>query len=226
MLIVIASGAVWSYQMAVAFQTRTLPGRTESLLQKQFEARMSGLLRAAYLSPGDGAAPTYFVGISESQGGNRATSGLADTLTFTAAGLPISGAYMAAADDFQTLNERFGPQGGLDEISLSTIPVGEAGSTSGPYLRTQSPADGDWTQGGYEQALYTGVTSIGFEFYDGTAWIPEWDTSTMPEPRLPSAIRLTYTLEGEESSRAMIVRIPLSDVTPENPAGVGLGGAQ
>ena len=48
----------------------------------------------------------------------------------------------------------------------------------------------------------------------------------MLEPRLPSAIRVTYTLEGEDSSRAMIVRIPLSDVTPENPAGVGLGGAQ
>ena len=89
-------------------------------------------------------------------------------------------------------------------------------------MREQRPSDGDAYQGGYESVLDSRVASMSFEFWNGETWQGEWDTLTQGSRRLPAAIRVTYTFDGEESTpHSFVVRIPLSDVTPDNPLGVG-----
>jgi prepilin-type N-terminal cleavage/methylation domain-containing protein len=224
-MIIIALGATATYEIAVGFQIRELPQRQVYQARERFENRIRALIRSAYLSPGGGAAPSYFMAGAGGIGGAagmQAGSAPADVLTFTATAPAPLGAFLESQNDFETLNEQFGPQGGLAEVSISVTPVGEeAGSRTGPFLRTQRPADGDFTQGGFEELLDANVHALTFEFYDGTAWVPEWDTSTTP--RLPAAVRITYTWQEEDTPRVLIVRLPLSDVTPENPAGIGGG---
>lgn len=229
MLVLLSIGAAKSYEAVITLQTKTAPARELAEVKSRFEKLITDMIRSAYLSPGGGGAATYFTGFVNTGGisaGGIQADQPSDTLTFTAASLRPIGSYLESTDDFPTLNTRYGPQGGLAEVSLSMVAVGDAGSRTGPYLREQRPADGDFTQGGFESVLDPDVTTISFQFYDGTAWVGEWDTSTMPDPRLPAAVKVTYRRSDEDFDRTLTVRIPLSDVTPENPAGVGLGGTQ
>jgi hypothetical protein len=124
--------------------------------------------------------------------------------------------------DFETLNDQYGPQGGVAEIQLSLTPVGQpASSDTGLFLREQRPADSDSSQGGNESLLMPNVTTIQFEFFDGLQWQETWDTITSGSRRIPSAVRVTYQLTGEDQQRFIIVRLPFSDVTPTNPVTVG-----
>jgi prepilin-type N-terminal cleavage/methylation domain-containing protein len=223
-LVMIAIGAAKAYEVGVTFQTKVLPERERLEAVERAQDKIRRLVQSAYLSS-TSVGTTYLIAFS-GNGGMAAQTTAADTLIFTTAGVPPSGRFLASAEDFDSRNELFGPQGGVAEVAISMYSVGEAGEASGPYLREQRPADGDAYQGGYERALDDLVTSISFEFYDGTAWVPEWDSNALPEPRLPAAVRVTYQLQDEEASRMLIVRLPLSDVTPENPAATGLGGGE
>lgn len=193
----------------------------------RFEDRISSLLRSAVLSTDAADASSYFIG---SSAGDASVGGSADTVQFISRGQRLPGALLASQDDFETLNQKYGPQGGPAEIQISTAPVGDAPVQQGLFLREQRPADGDPTQGGLERTLDPDVRSIVFEFYDGTAWQPTWDSRTQLQPRLPAAVRVSYSLEGEDDSKphVLIVRLPLSDVTADNPAGQSTvpGGAQ
>jgi hypothetical protein len=221
----IAAGAARAFVAGVDFQARVVPGREDHLSRQRFEDGLARLLRQAYISTNEQDATTYFVaGVGGGDSGVGTTPG-ADTLIFTVLGSPPPASFMASEEDFETRNDTYGPQGGAAEIQISTFPVGEAGERTGLFLREQRPSDGDPYQGGTETVLDERVSSMTFEFWNGEAWTYEWDTITQGERRLPAAVRVTYTFAGEvDTNHIFIVRLPLSDVTPDNPLGVGGGG--
>jgi hypothetical protein len=174
---------------------------------------MRRLIEGAWLSPDAEDQATYLYGVDSSGSG-----GFADTLVITAVGQPANGGYLNEPEpEFEDLNDRFGPQGGLSEIMVSTLPVGDAPPVSGVFVRTQRPADGDPSQGGYESVLTEDVSDLRFEFFDGLDWQTEWDTVELIR-RLPSAVRVIYTLAEEQFERTFVVGLIHSDVTPDDPA--------
>lgn len=155
-------------------------------------------------------------------GGSSGTSqisqyGGSQQLVFTALGLSIPAAYLHSSSDFPGLNQTFGPSSGLAEVSFSLTPAGNANGQTGLFIRVQQPADSDPTQGGQEWLLIPGCTDVSFEFWDGTQWDSSWDTTTQTTKQLPSAVRVTYVIDDQEP-QTFVVRIPTSNVTPQNPA--------
>lgn len=207
-----------AYVIGINYSHRSEAARASEDARIRFEDRISSYLRLARLTTDTTDRFSYFVGQvgngSVSSPGNR--NNTADTLTFTVAGQRLQGALMTSTDDFETLNSQFGAQGGITEVSIESAAVGNTTNQQGVFLRVQQPADGDPTQGGNESVLDADVSEIGFEFYDGANWMPSWDTQTGAR-RLPSAVRVTYRLNGEDDDRILIVRLPQSDVTPDNP---------
>lgn len=184
-----------------------------------FEDRLKAIVEKAYLKGTQGDTSTYFVFSSTSNTNDES----ADTLTFTTIGDTPAKPAMVSDKDFETLNADYGPLGGLREESLSMVAVGDAGENEGLFLREQIPADTDTTQGGQELVLNANIQSIRFEGWDGTQWMTSWDTTTMTTPRLPSAISIYYRFVGEEEERLLVVRLPHSDVTTDNPVDYSTG---
>jgi prepilin-type N-terminal cleavage/methylation domain-containing protein len=226
---ILSAAIARAFGAGVDYVERTEARRVEQEGRARFEDQLSALLRRAGLSTDATDTSSYFIASVSGGGGGGTLGGNADTIVFNVRGAPLSGAYLASSDDFETRNERFGPQGGTAEIQLSLTPVGEAGDREGLFIREQRPADGDPTQGGLESVFNDEIRSIGFEFWDGQEWQTTWDTQTQQEPRLPAAIRVSYTFEGDDSNqpRVLIVRLPTSDVTADDPVveGAGTGGA-
>ena len=219
MAVLILAALSGSISVALDWQRRQPEARERRERINRFQDRMRVLLQSAYLAPDTEDAAAYFIAELSSGAGE-----FADQINFSGIGNPPSGAYLSDDNnDFQNLNTRFGPQGGRVEYGLSLVPVGTSPYSTGLYLREQRPADGDPTQGGYESMLNEEVESIQFEFYDGINWVGTWDTRNDGR-RLPSAVRITYHLAGESLDRVFVVRIPLSDVTPENPITEDTGG--
>jgi hypothetical protein len=209
------TGVTSAYVSVVDADDRLRTGRERTLEIPRLEDRLRELLTHAYLSSEAGDTVTYFIAGDDQL---QESSGPATTLVFTTANTSIpSGLISDSETDFETLNEEHGPQGGLEEVGLSTTPVGEAPTTDGFFIREQRPSDGDPTQGGYEKSFSALITKAEFEFFDGTNWLPSWDTRTMTTKRLPAAIRLTYQVTDDQNDRIMVVRLPLSDVTPTKP---------
>lgn len=198
-----------AYTMSIDQDARIRQGRDEVATRLAFESHLTDLLRHAYLSSDAADTTTYFVAEDTGAG--------AETMTFTTLGQRVPRAVLNATEDFETLNERFGPQGGVAEVSFSITPVGNAPVNQGLFLREQRPSDGDPTQGGYESVLDENITQVRFEFWDGLAWVPSWDTRTQTARRLPAAVRMTYRLTDDVADRTYVVRIPGSDVTANNP---------
>ncbi|MBS1708170.1 MAG: hypothetical protein JSS65_05540 [Armatimonadetes bacterium] len=204
--------------LSTSFSAAASTMRRASDLDKRLERgrstenRLTTLLQGAYVSTDIADTLTYFVA-SNTSGSAQAP----DTLVFTTTSAPVDMAAMDDTDnDWQTKNELYGPQGGLTEVSLSLTPVGADATAQGLYIRTQTPADGDRTQGGYESLLLDKVTQIQFEFWNGTDWSTTWDTTTGTR-RIPALVRITYTVDGEATSRMLTVRLDQSDVTTANP---------
>jgi hypothetical protein len=218
--VVMVGAAMRAYAAGIVYDERLRTARERNLNQRTFESRLTELLRHAYLSPDAAANDSFFIG-NDGPGEVSGGSTNATTLTFTTLGSRPPGAFLESEEDFETNNERFGPQGGIGEISLSMTATGTAGTQTGLFIREQRPADGDVTQGGNESVLSAEVEEIQFEFFDGLEWQPQWDTQTQTTKRLPAAVRVTYRLAENEQSNTLIVRIPASDVTPENPVTVG-----
>lgn len=218
---IVITGAARAFSAGVDFQTRVVPEREVQLDRQRFEDGVARLIRAAYITEDEQDATTYFVASNSGGGVSLTDAASADTLVFTVLGIPPPASFLNSTEDFETRNQVFGPQGGVTEIQLGTTPIGEAGERTGLFLREQRPADGDPLQGGYEQVYEERVNSMYFEFWNGEAWTGEWDTIMQGARRLPAAVRVTYDFVGEEDSRSFVVRIPLSDVTPENPLAVG-----
>src|SRR5204862_2978746 len=136
-------------------------------------------------------------------------------VTFTTAKTRLPAAQIDSQDDFETQNQRFGAQGGIEEVSLGLSPVGHTDQNGGLFLREQQPSDGDPTQGGYESVLDPTIADIRWEFFDGANWQTDWDSRTTRR-RIPAAVRITYQLDGEDIQHVFLVRLMNSDVTTDN----------
>ncbi len=207
-----------AFVAGITYETRIAQARERHEARYSVDDRLTDLFRHAYLSPDDTNTDTFFIGGSESD--QALGSGLADTVQFTIQGVRPNSSNIESEDDFETQNENFGPQGGVTEVSLSMTPVGDAGTRTGLFIRTQRPSDSEPTQGGTETVFESTIESIEFEFWDGTAWQPSWSTTVGAEKRLPAAVRISYTRTGENSDtpQVLIVRMPTSDVTADDPA--------
>lgn len=209
----------FSVSAAVRYESRMDAAYQVSSEKIAFEDRLKALIEKAYIKGTQGDTTTYFV-FSSSSNTNDET---ADTLTFTSIGNTPAKPAMASDDDFESANADFGPQGGLREESLSMVAVGDAGDNEGLFLREQVPADADTTQGGTELVMNADIQSIRFEGWDGTEWMTSWDTTTMTTPRLPAAISVYYKFIGDEDERLLVIRLPHSDVTTDNPVDYSTG---
>lgn len=236
MSVFIVAAATSAYSNAIAFDKHNAAYLQTNETRLNFEQKVRSLLVGAYVSPTTTDTTTYFLGEAS---GDSTQSEVAGTLTFTTLSLGMNDNELTSDDDFETLNQTYGPQGGVAEVSLSLTPVGEDGQTKqGLFLRTQRPADGDPTQGGTERLFDTDVRSIQFQFYNGTGWDPTWGTSGVNTQstttaqnnvqtgqdgrRIPAAVQVTYTLASDADgvTHSFVVRLPNSDVTAENPVTV------
>jgi prepilin-type N-terminal cleavage/methylation domain-containing protein len=201
-----------AFEAALQYQ-RTTPARLNAFQDSiQTRKTLDTLLQGAFVSTDTADLLSYFVA-ADSTG----QSTTADGLVFTTLSRPVDGGYIISDSvDSEELQDRFGPQGGLSEVSLSLTPVGDSGDSSGLFLRIQTPGDGDPTQGGTEQLLVPDVTSVTYELWDGIQWVTTWDTINSGSRRLPAAIRLTLEFEDGDPEY-LTFRIPGSDVTAENP---------
>lgn len=198
-----------AYSFGINFPARAEQSRGIHRERQNFEDRIKELLQGATLTENWTDQTYYFLaGID--------ASGEADRISFTAASQKVPEYVVQSQDDFETLNGRYGTQGGTAEISIGTTPVGDGGAQRGLYIRTQRPADGDPDQGGTEEALEVPLQSISFEFYDGATWLTEWNTLD-GVARLPAAVRVTYQFEEDQDTKSFVVRLPNSDVTADNP---------
>ena len=210
---IILVGLTGSYEIALRFQ-REVPAReAERQAELSFIKQLRLSLEGAYLSEDEDDLTSYFIATSAD-----GVSGNPDTITFTTTAFAPSGDFIAAEGDFETLHADFGPQGGLTELGLTLSAVGDApaDAETGLFMRRQRPSDGDPTQGGTEELLNPDIETISFEFFDGVDWITTWDT-TAGERRLPAAVRIYYRVAGEDVDRSLVVRLPQSDVTLDNP---------
>lgn len=208
-----------AFSVAARFAGQTRFAREELQRQIAFEDRLRGLISRAYVDADEASTTTYFYGRQDGGSGGLVTGVVATELVFTTVDGQIPGAALASTEaEFAARNEEVGPVGGVKEVRLGISPVGEAGGRTGLFLREQTPADEDPDQGGFERVIDERVTSISFEFFDGIEWLGEWSTQT-GERRVPAAVRVTYTFEGEETPRVLVIRLKNSDVTPNNPIG-------
>jgi len=167
-----------------------------------FEDRVRNLLTKAVYS-NDTEQSTFLVGDSIS--GDASVS---DRLVFSTLGMKPSGTIVASDDtDFENRNKTFGTVGGVTEVALSMTSVGDSGGREGLFIRKQTPADSDHTNGGFESVLSDLVADVSFEFWDSTAWVATWDTAT--ETRLPEAIMVHYYLTADtDQEHTFVVRLP------------------
>lgn len=215
-----------AFASAVRYQTEVVPRRLLVLSEIAFENNIRGLLERAYVDSSLDSSHTYFIGRVDPSGSSSLDSGQASTeVIFTAVGDRLAGgALVQDGSTFEDRNAILGPIGGVTERRIGLTPIGNAGNLNGVFLREQTPSDEDPDQGGMESLLDERVLSLAFEFWNGLDWQAEWDTET-GERRLPAAVRVTYTLSGEdEASRAFVVRITGSDVTASNPLGSSVEG--
>jgi Tfp pilus assembly protein PilE len=238
MTVVIAGALSVAFAGAVSLQRSQEAMRAETDRSDVVERTITRLLTGARLATvgaatapttttGTDAAPastavaasttpiTYFQGLSD---GGAAELG-SDRLTFTTTMPTVSVKAQQSQDDFETQQSDNGPIGGLAEVSLGMVAVGNPGTKTGLFERVQRPSDGDPTQGGQESVLGPDIASIGFQFWDGQEWLDTWDTTTMTPVRLPQAVQVTYRLKSEPNGpqHLFVVPIPTSDVTTINP---------
>lgn len=219
----ITAGAVRAFVAGIDVERRLRESSDEGSRLATIRLELRSLISRAYLSTTPGDPGTYLVGSTADGNGGGLLGSPADELTFTAVGLRVPAAVLDSTEDFETQNERIGPQGGLVEISLSTIPFDAPEGVTGLFLREQRPADGDPTQGGRQRLLDPNVETATFEFFDGLDWQPQWDTRTQGAPRLPAAVRVTITMRERDEPIVLIVPVANSDVTPDDPVAIGGG---
>lgn len=219
MMGILTSAVGYAFVAGIDQERQQARRRAQQDTTDRTQNRIARWLQGAYLSENEQDATTYFVAESLEASADLG----ADRLTFTSATPVQPLAAQASDDDFESQQETFGPMGGIAEVSLSTTPVGDAGNKTGLFERVQRPSDDDPTQGGRESLLGPDIDRIGFQFYDGTAWVSDWNTTSGGTRRLPAAVEVSYhrTGEPEEQVRRFIVPIPTSDVTAQNPVTTG-----
>ncbi len=248
-LIVVLSLAIsYAFATGVTVQRRQEANRATTDRSDDFERAMTQLIEGARLAgsgPGADATSTSTTSsastTSSSSSSSSTTSSGTDstdsyllvsadagtndlgvdriTFTTTAPGVSIGAVNDTTDTTTSALNTARGPFGGLSEVSLGTTAIGDAAGQTGLFERLQQPSDGDPTQGGNESLLDPDIDQIGFQFWDGTEWTEQWDTTTMTTQRLPEAVQVEYRLKDDTSKTVhlFVVPIPASDVTANNP---------
>lgn len=192
--------------------------QTQTSERERFERRVTRLLEGAKLDEDSTDRLSYFI----AEAGEETDELGCARITFTTNTFDFPLEAQESADDFQTQHDAVGPEGGLAEVSLGTVPIGDSGERTGLFERLQRPSDGDATQGGTESVLSSKVTRIGFQFYNGESWISTWDTVNS-DRRLPAAVQVSYLLEDDpETVRRLIIPLLASDVDAQNPANTGV----
>lgn len=214
----LATSLSLAFSQSVRYQIQSPARRAEHLDRVAFENRIVDLLSRAFVDESQDSEHTYFIA-GTGDDGLLDSGQAASELTFTVVGKRAPGAAMVTDEaEFEDRNARTGPVGGVTEVRLGTTAIGDPGDQTGLFIREQTPSDDDPTLGGWESVLNESVSSIAFEFWDGTDWTGTWDT-TVFERRLPAAVRVTYSLsEDDETQHQLIVRLNNSDVTVNNPA--------
>jgi len=211
---ILAFGSSIAIVNGVEYEKRLPDAGRADLEVTRIETTLRDFVESAFVSL-ENPDTTYFIG-SEGLVNQGTGNSVADTLTFTRVGGRLP-AEVFDFDDFERANSDLGPVGGCEEVTLSLTATGSSNGQSGLFLRRQTPADGDPSQGGREQLLSALVGSITFEFFDGTVWQPLWDTREQTTRRLPGAVRVTYRLQTDDVDRVLVVRPRASDVTVDNP---------
>ncbi len=226
----VALGLNLAFSSAMRYQTEVVPRRAEALQEFAIEARLRRLLERAFVDNSLDSEHTFFIGRVDPSGSSSLNAGEAATeIMFTVVGGRLPGGALAQTGvTFEDRNSNLAPVGGITERRIGLSPIGDAGDLTGAFLREQTPSDSDPEQGGFESLLDERITTLSFEFWDGSDWQPDWDTDT-GERRLPAAVRISYTLNTDEDEllRVFVVRLPASDITAANPLGteVQAGGA-
>jgi Tfp pilus assembly protein PilE len=214
---IILAACVSTVLTAIQHTSKVKAARTVYDRNALFEDRLRNILQNAYLSSVTTDTNSYFYGGADIVDAGSGTQNGQIQLIFTGLSARIPSELIDSTDDFETLNSSFGPEGGMTEYSLSLTPVGQAPVEEALFLRHQTPADGDPTQGGVETILDPDIDTISYEFFNGTDWDTSWDTQSINPPRLPAAVRITYRRKTDTVDHQFIVRLRHSDVTPENP---------
>jgi hypothetical protein len=197
--IVLAASRVFEL---VANYERSVPTGSAGIeKQLALEETLTKLISSAYISSDTTRLTTYLVASSSS-----GVSETSDKLVFTTIGVQPPQSLLGSDLTTEDANKLNGPYGGITEVAISTLPVGTPAQTVGLFLRKQTPADGDPTQGGFETNLSPDVEFITFEFFDGTEWVKTWDTTNGQNP-LPTGIRVTYKYSDEPETRSFYVRL-------------------
>lgn len=210
---ILATALARSYAFAANYPAWSAQSRQRETSLTRLEGRLSELIRSAVLTSNANDPESYFLVGTEATGEES-------RVTFTTQGERPQGAVLASTAEFEEAHAQFGPRGAPAEISIGLTAVGESAGGTGLFLREQSPADGDPSQGGTESVLTSSVAEVSFELFDGTLWRDTWDTR-LGVRRLPSAVRVTYRLDDEERPRILLIRLPHSDATPTNPVPEG-----
>ncbi len=208
---------------AAAVQQQITDGQRRELFEQNaaFERRVRQYISHAYMSEDAADQTTFFHGRTLN-GASSLGANAADELTFTTVGIGVPGnAINNEETEFEVRNQTLGPVGGAQEISISMTPIGQS-SSEGVFLREQSPSDTDPDQGGMESIIDQGITSVSFEFFDGTDWIGEWDSAL--NRSLPLAVRVTYERADEEGETHVFV-VRLANQLVAAPQGEDDGGA-
>lgn len=220
---IISAAVSQAYSTGLRFRQGQQASRAGAERVARIDDELRRLISSAQVTASATNNASFFIGSSGTQqpgSGLQLEGNMADTLVFTSFGGRIPSQALESQDDFETQNQVHGPVGGVVEYQLGLTAVGDAGTQEGLFLRTQRPADGDSTQGGTERLLEPDIRSITFEFFDGETWQPTWNTdSQQGVRRIPAAVRVTYGLtdDAEGVSHILIVNLPYSDVTVDNP---------
>ncbi|RYG26090.1 prepilin-type N-terminal cleavage/methylation domain-containing protein [bacterium] len=219
-IVIMAAGN--AYVTGVGYGAKMNAGRDAAARQTIFETRLSELFSHAYIDVDAANTATYFLSGDAVMGSPAAGSNSSTdegSLVFTVLGRRLPSTLVSSTDeDFETINEKFGPRAGVTEIQIGTTPVGtDPSGQPGLYLREQTPSDSDASQGGEESKLSADIETISFEYFDGTDWQTTWDTNSMGTRRLPSSVRVTYKFRDETEEHIAVFSVPASDVTPDNP---------
>jgi len=175
-------------------------------------------LSCALISSDANDTKSFFIASSDD-----ASSDLGATqITFTSSFANIPGGSLGTELTFDDVHDTYGPLGGLAEFSYGTVATGDAGTATGLFERVQRPVDADPLQGGFESLVSAVVSEIGFQFWNGSEWLTEWDTRSGTR-RLPAAVKVQYRLTDESTDQLhqFVVIIPNSDVTSANPVTQG-----
>ena len=126
---------------------RVKASRETSDRDARFEDRLRQLLQSAYLSTNQADTSSFFLSGTESD----TTPG---QLVFTALSDKVPSEMLNSTDDFETINQTYGPHGAITEVSLSTSPVGEAPVQTGLFYLS-------FLGSGYFRSIYLSETTWG-----------------------------------------------------------------